>query len=96
MSANGSGSAPLPHSHRRAVHRGTERMEGTDLLGDHALPSDGAGTAIDPEDPFADGGLSSADRRILSQLPPHWAVFDPDADAEAASDADDGPADDED
>ncbi|MCI1983353.1 MAG: hypothetical protein LKJ47_01065 [Bifidobacteriaceae bacterium] len=50
--------------HRRVVRRGTEKF-------------DADGVKLDPEDAQTeDARLRDDDRRILTELPPHWGKFD--------------------
>ncbi|MCI1935396.1 MAG: hypothetical protein LKJ44_07745 [Bifidobacteriaceae bacterium] len=50
--------------HRRVVRKGTEKF-------------DAEGVKLDPEDEVPEQDkLQDDDKRILTELPPHWGVFD--------------------
>lgn len=53
----------VPRKHRRVVMKGTERF-------------DADGVKLEPSDMMTDDQRAADDdRRILDELPPHWAVF---------------------
>ncbi|MBT1166067.1 hypothetical protein [Bifidobacterium simiarum] len=64
------GSSRRRRPHRRVVFKGTECFDADGLF-------DGADDSADPEE-RAERLRKSAedDRRILNELPPHWAKFD--------------------
>ncbi|KFI55239.1 hypothetical protein BW13_02410 [Bifidobacterium sp. UTCIF-37] len=52
-----------PRKHRRVVREGTERF-------------DADGVKLEPSDMMTEGQRDADDdKRILGELPPHWAVF---------------------
>lgn len=70
MSVGDTSDARKRRRHRRVVRPGTERFEGDGL-------PDGTALADDPETLRERMSKSvDDDRRILSELPPHWAKFD--------------------
>lgn len=53
-----------PRVHKRVVHQGTERF-------------DADGVKLDPSDAMtSQQRQADDDKRILSELPPHWGVFE--------------------